>query len=244
MLDSVEKSIPQSENMAVSLANLNKAPNFNAWMFSQYSQYIRWGNIWEIGSGTGNMTDFLAGAKFLCVSEYDDDFRAKLAEKFQARANISVEKVDLTRLDIEHFKSYDFDTIISTNVLEHIEDDIGALKAIGATMKEETVLITLVPAHQWLYGTIDSVVGHHRRYSKKLLVQNLEAAGQEVISVSFFNRVSALAWFLKFRLLRQHSISEGDVGLVEKILPLLKLERFFPIPFGQSIIAVSRKKNR
>lgn len=243
MLRPVEKSIPQSENMAVSLANLNKAPNFNAWMFSQYSRFIRWGNIWEIGSGTGNMTEFLLGADFLCVSEYDDEFRENLKEKFGGRPNIAVEKVDLTRLDIEHFKAYEFDTIISTNVLEHIEDDIGALKAIGATMRSETILITLVPAHQWLYGTIDSVVGHHRRYSKKLLAQHLEAAGQEVLSLSFFNRVSAMAWFLKFRVMRQHSISEGDVGMVEKILPMLKLERFLPLPFGQSLIAVSRKKN-
>lgn len=228
--------------MGTHLSSLNSAPGFNSWMFSQYSQWIRWGKVWEIGAGTGNMSEFLRPADFLCVSEYDDEFRAVLTKRFQGEAKVKVEKVDLTQLDVKHFAEYGFDTIISTNVLEHIEDDIAALKAITATMKDETVLITLVPAHKILYGAIDKFVGHYRRYSKKRLKQVLEAAGQEILDIKYFNRISAIAWFLKFKILRSKSISEGDMAIVEKILPILKLEDYFPIPFGQSLIAVSRKK--
>lgn len=244
MLLFVQKISTPTENMAVSLASLNKAPNFNAWMFSQYKDWIRWGNIWEIGSGTGNMSEFLTSAKFLCLSEYDDEFRTELSSRFVGRPKVSVEKVDLNRLDVKHFASYEFDTIISTNVLEHIEDDIAALRAIGQTMKPETVLITLVPAHKFLFGPLDKIVGHYRRYSKKLLREHLEAAGQEVLEMKYFNRVSAIAWFLKFKVFRRQNISENDMGVVEKILPLLKLEEYLPLPFGQSVIALSRIKNQ
>jgi hypothetical protein len=76
----------------------------------------------------------------------------------------------------------------------------------------------------------------------KNLTNLLVAAGQEILEIKYFNRISAIAWFLKFKVLRSKSISEGDVTVVEKILPLLKFEDYFPIPFGQSLIAVSRKR--
>jgi len=211
-------------------------------MFSQYRDWIRWGKIWEIGSGTGNMSEFLLGAELACLTEYDDQFRAVLEKRFLGAARVKVEPVDLTKLDIEHFRSYEFDTIISTNVLEHIDDDIAAIRSITATMKPDAILITLVPAHQALYGALDEFVGHFRRYSKKSLTRALEDGGQELLSLRYFNRLSAVGWFLKFRVLRSRKITDGDVEMVERLLPLMKLEKFLPLPFGQSLIGISRKK--
>ncbi len=230
------------EQMGSQLDYLSQAIGFNAWMFSQYSSYIRWGKVWEIGSGTGNMSSFLMKADFALLSEYDDSYRAVLEKKFSGKPRVQVEKVDLTKLNIPHYREFGFDTILSTNVLEHIPDDQKALEDISATMKPETVMITLVPAHPFLYGTMDQAVGHFRRYTRKGFVRQLEAAGHEVEKAFFFNRVSALGWFTKFRLLKRPAFAESDIALVEKLLPILKLEKFAPLPFGQSLITVSRLK--
>src|SRR4051812_27053521 len=118
-----KQSFLPSETMDTHLGSLHHALGFNEWMFSQYRDWIRWGKIWEIGSGTGNMSQFLCRANLVCLTEYDDHFRAGLEKRFAGTPRVKVEHVDLTKLDIEHFRSYDFDTIISTNVLEHIADD-------------------------------------------------------------------------------------------------------------------------
>ena len=243
MLDTEKAGLPApSETMDTHLASLNSAVGFNRWMFSQYEPWIQWGKIWEIGSGTGNMSGFLQRAEIACLTEYDPQFRQELMRRFHGKEPFLVEPVDLTRLDIPHFRAYGFDTVISTNVLEHIENDVAAVRGITATMKPGATLITLVPAHPLLYGALDKFVGHYRRYTKASLRAALEAGGQEVVEMKYFNRVSALGWFLKFRVLRSESISEGDVAIVERLLPLMKLEKFLPLPFGQSLIAVSRPR--
>ncbi|MCO5142624.1 MAG: class I SAM-dependent methyltransferase [Oligoflexia bacterium] len=230
-----------SSNMEVQLDSLSSAIGFNRWMFSQYEDYIQWGNIWEIGAGVGNMSEFLLPANFACLSEYDDGYRARLEKKMGHHSNVRVEPVDLNRLDIDHFRKYNFDTIISTNVLEHIENDHKAVRDITNTMKNSTTMITLVPAHPFLYGKLDEKIGHYRRYTKKSLRSLLEKNGQKVLRIKYFNRLSAIGWLLKFKILKKEDISEGDVAKVEKLLPLLKLEKFLPVPFGQSVIAISKK---
>lgn len=230
-----------SSNMEVQLDSLSTAIGFNRWMFSQYEDYIRWGNIWEIGSGVGNMSNFLLPAKFACLSEYDDNYRSRLSKRLAHHSNVKIEPVDLNNLDVEHFKKYAFDTIISTNVLEHIENDGKAIRDITSTMHIDSVLITLVPAHPFLYGSLDEKIGHYRRYTKKSLRNILERNGQKVLRIKYFNRLSAIGWLLKFKILKKEDISENDILKVEKLLPILKLEKYFPMPFGQSVIAISRK---
>jgi SAM-dependent methyltransferase len=242
LTETEDKSSDVFQFLGGQLEYLTAAVGFNRWMFSQYGGFIRWGNIWEIGSGNGNLSEFLLPAKFALLSEYDDEYRAALERRYAQHKNVRVEPIDLQKFDVEHFRAYNFDTIISTNVIEHIKDDLAALRNITATMGPETALITLVPAHPMLYGTVDECVGHYRRYTRRGLRQTLENAGQKVTSLRYFNRASAIAWFLKFRVFKRKQISESDVGMVERFLPLLKLERFFPLPFGQSLIAVSNKR--
>ena len=223
------------------LNKMSDAPDFNRWMFSRFAQYIRWGKVWEVGSGIGNMSEFLLRADFLCLSEYEDSYRSELRQRFGAHKNVVIEPIDLEALDVEKFKVQGFDTIISTNVLEHILDHVGAVRGITEAMHDESILITLVPAHPVLFNEIDREVGHHRRYSRRSLRRLLEEAGHEIISLRYFNRLSALGWLLR-KWTGAKQISETDVNVVNKFLPLMKCERFLPLPFGASVIAVSRKR--
>lgn len=230
-----------SEDMVAQLDSMSEAIGFNRWMFDQYADFVHGKKIWEIGSGVGNMSGFILDVELACLSEYDDVYRKRLTERYGHLANVKITPIDLNQLDVPFFKGFGFDTIISTNVIEHIEDDYRAIRWITETMKSDTHLITLVPAHPALYGKLDKKIGHFRRYTKNSLKKLLEESGHQIIELKYFNRVSAIGWFIKFKLLGKSDISTDDVKTVEKLLPLLKLEKYFPLPFGQSLIAVSKK---
>ncbi|MBF0196462.1 MAG: class I SAM-dependent methyltransferase [Planctomycetes bacterium] len=212
---------------------------FTRWLFSQFEEYIDYDKVWEIGSGTGNISRYLLKSNELCLSDYEGQHLNILEERFQ-QESVKVAYVNLEDLKVDNFAPQQFNTILCINVLEHIKEDELALQRIAQTMSQESKFILLVPAIPFLYGTIDESVGHHRRYSKKDLVSKLEKAGLDIIDLKYFNRLSALAWFIKGRIIKQDGIKRKDMEMVDKILPILKAFEW-PLPFGQSLIAVCRR---
>jgi SAM-dependent methyltransferase len=69
------------------------------------------------------------------------------------------------------------DSVVAINVLEHLEEDVCVLKAMGATVVPGGKLVLLVPSYPSLYGEFDRAVGHVRRYTPRTLRQAVEAAG-------------------------------------------------------------------
>jgi len=49
--------------------------------------------------------------------------------------------------------------------------------------------IVLVPRGQWMFGSLDEVLGHRWRYSRKQLERHSEKAGLEIAKIVPFNRV-------------------------------------------------------
>lgn len=71
------------------------------------------------------------------------------------------------------------------DVIEHIDDDVAALSAVGATMDPTSRLVVTVPAMPSLFSAWDTALGHHRRYTRRTLRRSLEAAGLRVETVSY-----------------------------------------------------------
>lgn len=67
--------------------------------------------------------------------------------------------------------------IYTLNVLEHIEDDEAALRDLYARVAPGGTLFIYVPAFEILYGSMDRLVGHHRRYTLPVLSERAKAAG-------------------------------------------------------------------
>jgi len=70
--------------------------------------------------------------------------------------------------------------VYTSNVLEHIEDDIGALSQIRSHMQIEGKLAIYVPALPLLFSDLDRRVGHYRRYRKGELLAKVQKAGFEI----------------------------------------------------------------
>ena len=101
----------------------------------------------------------------------------------------------------------------------------------------------LVPAFAWLYGSIDRLIGHHRRYHKRELQVKLTEAGFVVRHLGWMNAIGILPWFVNNRLLRRTHQSSAQVRLFDRaVVPWVEpLERWLPPPWGLSLVAVAEK---
>lgn len=138
-------------------------------------------------------------------------------------------------------KGLKFDSAVSLNVFEHIEDDELAIRHTAALLSTGGLFVLIVPAHRWLYGTMDSSIGHYRRYTKILAKDKLERSGFKVVHQKYLNSLGAIGWFVNGRILRREIPPSGQLRIFNKIVPILKFtERLFPPPFGISLMSVAQ----
>jgi SAM-dependent methyltransferase len=135
------------------------------------------------------------------------------------------------------------DTIVLSNVLEHIPDDSAALRSIRAALRPGGRVIVYSPAFDSLYSNFDAMVGHYRRYRLSGLRRRLRAAGFDVVESRYVNSLGAAAWLLYARLLGQVPTNPAASGLYDKVaVPMVRrLEAGRRVPFGQSILAVGER---
>jgi SAM-dependent methyltransferase len=136
------------------------------------------------------------------------------------------------------------DTVVCVNVLEHIQDDRGAVCQMAGLLRPGGHLVLLVPAHPSLYGTLDSLVGHFRRYQRRELVDKVRGSGLAVVRCRFFNSAAAICRFVIGQLLRQQEAGRSQVLFFDRfVVPVLApLEWLMRPPFGQSLVVVGRKE--
>lgn len=145
-----------------------------------------------------------------------------------------------------------FDMVGAFDVIEHIDDDVGSLKALRSTLKEGGAAVFTVPAYKFLWSRHDDFNQHKRRYTRKQFKQALADAGFKVEFISYYNTFLFPAVFgvrmLKklFRIKDKTDMEILNRGAVNKfLLWLFSFERHLlkcmALPFGVSIIAVCRK---
>jgi len=89
--------------------------------------------------------------------------------------------------------------IYTSNVLEHIENDLGILKDLYHSLTPAGVIGIYVPAFPFLFSEMDEIVGHFRRYRRRELISKVETAGFLVEYCAYSDFVGFFATiFLKF----------------------------------------------
>jgi SAM-dependent methyltransferase len=222
---------------------LKHARNYYAWIADQFRPHLG-KRVLDIGGGHGPHLDHVvARGRFVmsvdlspeCVADMQRRFAGA---EFEARVGDISDPALATELARLHF-----DTVVCVNVLEHIEDDAAALRGMAKVLAPRTGrLFLLVPAHPLLFGTPDVLAGHFRRYSRQRLVSALRGAGFTVTRAAYFNGLGAIPYLLNSRVLKPRTLGgsvDRQILLFDRYcVPLLRrLERFVPMPFGQSLIA-------
>jgi glycosyltransferase involved in cell wall biosynthesis len=219
------------------LARLARAPRFNAWMADTIRPYCG-ARVLEIGSGTGNLTRRLIPRKRYVASDVNPLYLQTLQNLEKDRPYLDTQLCDVTDPRTFPAANEAFDTVICLNVLEHVEDDRAALANVRRVLAPGGRAIVLVPRGEELFGSLDEVLGHRRRYSEAGLRDVAAAAGFAVKEVLRFNRVGTPAWWLNAKVMRRRSFGLLQVMALNALVPLFRAVDA-SLPFGPlSLIAV------
>lgn len=197
----------------------------------------------EVGAGIGNTSVLLLerGLTRLLAIEPDDRMHERLAERLKPNANAVACKGFLSTV-IEQGRLGAVDSVVSVNVLEHVEDDAEELALMRSVLRPGGHLCLWVPAVPALYSRFDRMLGHHRRYRKSELAARIRGAGFEILRLGYRDLVGLFAWFLCCRVLGQ-TITRRKVGLYDRlVVPVTSAvgRRVHP-PLGKNLFAVARR---
>jgi glycosyltransferase involved in cell wall biosynthesis/phospholipid N-methyltransferase len=222
------------------LGRLARAPRFNAWMADVIKPFCG-RRVLEIGSGTGNMTRHLVPRDAYVASDVNPLYLQTLRTLTSDRPYLDVTLTDVTRGDSFPALPGGFDTVVCLNVIEHVLDDLGALKNVRDALAPGGRAVVLVPRGPELFGTLDEVLGHRRRYTEASLRRLALDAGLEPVKIVPFNRVGTPAWWLNGRLLRRRHFGLMQIQVLNFLTPLFRLvDRALPFR-PLSIVAVLEK---
>lgn len=225
------------------LATMLRARRFNGWMADTISPFIN-GDVLELGAGIGNLTMLLAtGAHRYLATDTNPEPLFELRSRLKYRPDIEVEPFDFSNAkEAERFHQ-SADTVVCLNVLEHLEDDHTALTNICNCLRPGGRAIVLVPQGPELFGRLDEVLQHKRRYRKDELAEKMQAAGFRLEQIIEFNRATRPGWFLNSRILRRSTISLLQLKAFDLFVPLWKrIDRSLPWP-SNSLIAIGAVDN-
>lgn len=163
--------------------------------------------ILDYGCGTGGLTKALS--VFGEVSGVD--FSPEALDYCRKRHLNQVRSIQSP----DELPSGQYDLLGSFDVLEHVEDDLGLLRHWRRAIKPEGLLFITVPAYRWLWSGEDTVSQHIRRYTYRELKTKAEAAGFDIVRLTYFNSLlfPAIAGVRLFnRFLRPHTLDRSDVA--------------------------------
>ena len=210
---------------------------------------LRGRTLLDIGCGVGHLLFLAAKMGFKGVGVEPSKSLQKLHLKIYPQSRFQI--IDGDARSVTKVFQSQVDNVTLIDVLEHISDDRGTLRALKKVLSKAGKLIIVVPAHPYLYGKRDKSIGHFRRYSKKELGDKLEVAGYVIEEIRFWNVLGIFPYFISEKILKRElrvKLRENKrQTFFEKVLIFLLDKWFFYIEnnidfmFGLSLICVAKK---
>jgi len=232
------------EYAASDLEILEEAHRYGDYVFGLFRPFVG-RRVLEVGAGIGTMTRRLLAAADLVIGvEPNASCLARLEANVHGESRFTLLPCHLEECDLDDLRRKQLDTVYCVNVLEHIEDDVAALKMFRDVIVTGGHVLIYVPAIQAAYGPLDAELGHHRRYSKRTLSAAFSAAGLELIRLQYANAIGLIGWMYNSHVTKTRHHSVEQVKLFERFVApwALPMERLIPPPLGSSLVAVGRKR--
>lgn len=217
----------------------DEARNYRRYEFDTVSPHVG-KSLLEVGSGLGHFaSQFLDRVSPLIVSDADPYCLEQLNERFAGRADVEV--LDFMLPDPVPTESR-VDTVVAMNVLEHVEDDVAALRSLANVVLPGGRIVLWVPGYMQLYGDFDRKVGHVRRYTPRTLGASVQAAGLDIEVLRPINMLGGMAWWLAVRKGGTGYPNPRLVKVYDRVvIPVTRvLDKLFRPPFGQTVFCVAR----
>lgn len=221
---------------------MSLAQNYFAWQARLVTKELGQ-RILEVGCGIGNFTRFLLDREQIVAVDLEPDHIARLKERYRGHRNPHAVCEDFTTASLSELRSFNLDSCVCLNVLEHIENDLTALRNMASLLPFKGVIVLLVPAFPVLFGPIDKNLGHYRRYSGRSIRDLADATGLHIKKMHYFNFAGFFGWWANSRLFEREAQSPSQIKIFDTyIVPWLsRIEAFVPPPFGQSLLVVLQK---
>jgi SAM-dependent methyltransferase len=232
--------MPQGDSVSHSLAVLSTVYHYNHWIFDAIRLFLG-RRIVEVGSGVGNITQFMLNAdEIICLEPFQPYFDF-LVQRFQKHLNVSVHQLAIEQTPCDQVPAGCCDSVVCLNVLEHIQDDVDALRRMKSLAAPGGNIIVFVPALPYLYGAMDKAMGHVRRYTLGSLRSAFRQAGIRPVQGRYFNVVGALGWWWNGWVLKHDTIPVSATRHFDRIVPIISaIERIVPVLLGQSVMVVGK----
>jgi SAM-dependent methyltransferase len=213
------------------------------WQFEQFKPHVG-RRLADVGCGLGNFTNLLLDRDLYLGIDLDEELLAELRRNYDHSPIVETLVMDATSaafVDVLHNRS--IDTIICANVIEHIRDDRLAVANMIRALPVGGHLCLLVPAMPFLFGTLDELDGHFRRYTRCSLIERFDGLPADLVRAYYFNFVGVPGWFVKGRVLKQATHTDDNYKIMNALLPIVRpLERFCSPPIGMSVIGIYRRR--
>lgn len=203
----------------------------------------------EVGCGTGAVLAHIKRSHDSIDAYGMDCFHSALRLTRDRRMKVFLVQGDIMSLPFRP----EFDVVCAFDVLEHMENDLGALKQMHGALREDGGIILTVPQHRFLWSGVDRFACHVRRYSWRDLRNVLNEAGFSGLKgtslFTFLFPMLALSRFYKGR----RTLKEPELAIhpitnafLKKICAMENsyLRKGIEFPFGGTRLAIAWKKGR
>ena len=223
----------------VELQNIeNYLNNYNNYIVEQCVRQVEMpSSCIDFGAGIGTLSEILVtkfGVSPICIEIDEENIRY------------------LNDRNLKSFKDIDdvkggTDLVFSSNVLEHIKDDVSVLQSIKDKLNSNGFLYLYLPANMLLWSELDVIVGHYRRYSRSEIKRKLRSVGFEIKSVYYADSMGFFALLIMKLVGYDRDNGVGSPASLKTydryILPFSK---FFDaiglkLLFGKNLVVVAKK---
>ncbi len=184
----------------VSIGSLN---NYRQYQYDLIGKHIG-KNILEVGSGASrSFTKLIVTQAKNLKRVLSIEPSVTLMEAFDSKSDFEFPEMAEFRncdvFDLDVNETGQFDTVIFVHVLEHIEDDRGALDHVHQFLEPGGKVLIEVPAVQALFSVHDEILGHYRRYSKKTLKAAIDTDKYKIKRIWYNDFIGILGSFYFFK---------------------------------------------
>ena len=219
------------------LEGLATAVNHRRWFVELAIPYLGDHPI-EVGSGLGDYAlEWAPHFDRFTATEADPDRLVELKERLHGHPSFDVRELLLPTDEVA-----DYSAAVSYNVLEHIEDHVGALRSMARLVRPGGRIILIVPAFMFAMSPVDIATGHVRRYTKKTMRAAMEEAGLQIEKLHYANALGLIGYYMATSVFKLTPKEGPMVKFYDRlVLPVTKgAESLVRPPFGQSVFVVAR----
>ncbi len=232
-----------------SLRDLN---NYRDYQYDLIGEHIG-KSVFEVGTGDRAFTEQIVKHRPDLDRLFSIEPSTVLWEMGQKRDYFPdfVEFGNLNLFDVTPEQIGKFDTAVFIHVLEHIEQDRAALDHTHSFLEDGGKVLIEVPALPFLYSGHDEMLGHFRRYTKKMLRDIVDPNKYNIKKLWYQDPIGVFGsyYFFKLKKIKLKSddgrdLAKNQGGIYDKyIIPFeKKMEKYITFPFGLSVSAVLEKK--